>query len=624
MSFGQTIGDSKSQATGNWNDSSTWLTYDSGWRSAYASEIPDGTHKVTIYYNDTVSITDTVSISSILLITGVLNTNGKLILSSNDTVTGSIGEITGTINGDVEIQRFIPSRGLRRYVFMSVPIVNATYQQIKNYTWVTSPHGTIAGFDSSATSSNSVYYWNEVDSTTANKWVAPTNINDTIGTVRGLLVYYRGSRNITNPYTFSTRPDSTLFKFRGAINTGNISIPIYYNSNNQGGANIDDNYGFNLVGNPYPAPIDWNSSYWTKAGINNTIYRRNGSTNSYGTWDGQVGINGANGIINSCESFCVKADSNQSSYGLTIREGCKSGNNNYINFFKTAPQYTTIKLIKDSFTSDETIIKYASSKTFGSDDSRKMFNTGINIVSYTSDGKIVSINDWGTLSNGDTIILSLNNTNAGNYSMVFGSYLPTGLVLVDLYTSTSYTLNTTPISITVNSTSTSYHNRFLLVYNTSTLPIRLLSISGKNKDNTDVLNWSAINITNTNYIIEHSDNGKDFTAIGNIYGKQSYSSQSYSFSNSTASDINYYRLAYDGSYSPIVVISKVIIQLNAPYPNPFTDRITLDKSLWKVYDIYGNKSLELNHNGGEVDINLPTGIYFFISDNGQSFKIVRN
>ncbi len=45
----------------------------------------------------------------------------------------------------------------------------------------------------------------------------------------------------------------------GIVNNGNVSITLYNNNN-------PFTQGFNLVGNPYPSPIDWDAiSGWTKS-----------------------------------------------------------------------------------------------------------------------------------------------------------------------------------------------------------------------------------------------------------------------------------------------------------------------------------------------------------------------
>src|SRR5699024_10996750 len=70
--------------------------------------------------------------------------------------------------------------------------------------------------------------------------------------------------------------------------------------------------GFNLVGNPYGATIDWDdNNQWTKTNIDNTIYiwdqTANGGYGDYKTWNGFAGSLG-DGLIAPFQAFWVKAD----------------------------------------------------------------------------------------------------------------------------------------------------------------------------------------------------------------------------------------------------------------------------------------------------------------------------
>ncbi|MFU8843466.1 MAG: right-handed parallel beta-helix repeat-containing protein [Bacteroidales bacterium] len=79
----------------------------------------------------------------------------------------------------------------------------------------------------------------------------------------------------------------------GNLNSGNYFLPVTYTNN-----------GWNLVGNPYPSAVSWNSSGWLKSKIDATVYVWNGV--QYITWNGTVGdLTG--GIIPAMQGFMVKA-----------------------------------------------------------------------------------------------------------------------------------------------------------------------------------------------------------------------------------------------------------------------------------------------------------------------------
>ena len=91
----------------------------------------------------------------------------------------------------------------------------------------------------------------------------------------------------------------------GVVNNGNFSVTLY---------NHDNLYtkGFNLVGNPYPSPIDWNAAGWTKTNIDNALYFFKASTTdqyggTYSSWIGGISNDGSANmnIIPSMQGFFI-------------------------------------------------------------------------------------------------------------------------------------------------------------------------------------------------------------------------------------------------------------------------------------------------------------------------------
>lgn len=118
--------------------------------------------------------------------------------------------------------------------------------------------------------------------------------------------------NVTEGYAAwasSALTGNATVEFRGTINTGNKSATVSYNV----GSGKGD--GWNLLGNPYPSALEWNSS-WTKSSIDATVYVYDGS--QYLTWNYNLGGYGTktDGSIPSTQGFWVKA--NGSSPSLTI------------------------------------------------------------------------------------------------------------------------------------------------------------------------------------------------------------------------------------------------------------------------------------------------------------------
>lgn len=75
----------------------------------------------------------------------------------------------------------------------------------------------------------------------------------------------------------------TIVDVRGPVNQGTISFNSLISLTNNG--NLED--GFNLVGNPFPSAVDWNTDAgWTRTEISPVIYvRDNGGSGGFITYD---------------------------------------------------------------------------------------------------------------------------------------------------------------------------------------------------------------------------------------------------------------------------------------------------------------------------------------------------
>lgn len=160
------------------------------------------------------------------------------------------------------------------------------------------------------------------------------------------------------------------------------------------------------------------------------------------------------------------------------------------------------------------------------------------------------------------------------------SFLPTSTFVA---TSFSYTV-TDNLGI-IDVTPAIYN---LLKNPVTSLPVRLISFTGKKDDKNNVLNWSTATEINTSHFeIERSTSGINFIKLGKVKAKgNSASINNYSIIDMLDDDLSlnrsYYRLKIvdaDNSfeYSTIVVITRNDSGFPkvTTYPNPFTDYIVL-------------------------------------------------
>ena len=211
---------------------------------------PPVINNLTISRTNILTLNDQVlSLRGILLCNGPLNTGGNITLLSTPDQTALIdGSGTGLISGNVTMQRYLPSAFGYKYVSSSfqASTVNELADEL----------------DLSA-SFPVLYRYNE--SSTTSGWADYVTTTYPLNPLEGYAANF-GSSGV--PIT----ADVT-----GAVNSGPLSVTLYNHNNTY-------TKGFNLVGNPYPSPINWNAAAgWTKTNIDNALYYFKASaTDEYG------------------------------------------------------------------------------------------------------------------------------------------------------------------------------------------------------------------------------------------------------------------------------------------------------------------------------------------------------
>jgi hypothetical protein len=229
-----------------------------------------------------VTLGGTLNLTGILsATTGNLASGGYLKLVSTATQTALIdGTGSGDVTGNVTMQRYLSS-GFG-YKYFSSPFSDATVAQF-------------SGYLSGTVSIPKFYSYNENHTTLAGAdmsgWTSYPS-----GTLNPMEGYAANLGALTAPKTVN---------LNGTVNNGPYSATLYNH-------NRIYTKGFNLVGNPYPSPIDWTaSSGWTKMNIDNAIYFFNASgasdeySGTYNSWVGGVSTGGSTNIIPSMQGFFV-------------------------------------------------------------------------------------------------------------------------------------------------------------------------------------------------------------------------------------------------------------------------------------------------------------------------------
>jgi Secretion system C-terminal sorting domain len=360
--------------------------------------------------NEVISLTEELS-----LINGTLNTNNNLVLLSSASKTARVAKVTGAIVGDVRVERFIPGgSNKRQWRFLSSPVnINGSIAltQYQDDIFVTGPSEAAGGFDVNPFANNASIrtYAESVSGSLNNGWTNPTNINNTIATGIGAEVFVRGSRNLANPFLNWTEPDNVTIDYIGALNTGNISPTISFTNTNSG-----SNDGFNLVGNPYASPINFDTTGWTKTNIENKYWCFNPNTTLWGSYNANSGesINGMTKYISSGQAFFIRATSTSPVIRFTEDVKSTSEGNNYFKGNVMQGKFPALKIsLTNSYNEvDETLFILDPTSTYSSTDPSdmlKFYNNELNIYSVSNDRAVMSMNAIPLKNNTDTLGFSV-------------------------------------------------------------------------------------------------------------------------------------------------------------------------------------------------------------------------
>ena len=348
--------------------------------------IPAGTFSGNNLMNLTISNPAGVTLGGALNITGVLSaatgdlaSGGFLKLISSSSQTALIdGSGSGQVTGSVTMQRYLSSA--YGYKFVSSPFSDATVAQ---YTGYFSSTATIPAF----------YTYNED--------------NQDAGVDISGWVDYSTSSNSLAPgagYALNLGAAGTplTMEISGQVNNDIGGIALY----NHNGVYTQ---GFNLVGNPYPSPINWDA-FTTLAtdNIDNFINFFQSSGDEYsGTFTSYVnGVSSGTGdaIIPSMQGFFIHVmDGSYPVTGtLNIPNSVRTNDLNPT-FKKAVVDSRTILRFEAAFdgvtsTADPFILYFDPTATTDFDkhaDALKMMNTDDkvpNLYAFTTDFKAVSIN----------------------------------------------------------------------------------------------------------------------------------------------------------------------------------------------------------------------------------------
>ena len=217
-------------------------------------------------------------------INGNLSSSGNLTLVSTLTQSALISGVgNGEILGNVNMQRYLPSAF--GYKYFSSPFQAATVGEFATEVDLSATFPTLYKYDEnkSIDSSGVTIY--------SSGWEKYVNQLNPLVPLNGHAV------------NFGALQTPKTVELTGVVSNRNLNITLFSHNRRY-------TKGFNLVGNPYPSPIDWNNPGWTKTNIDNAIYFFNAGNTSqysgvYSSYVNGVSTGNANNVIASMQGFFV-------------------------------------------------------------------------------------------------------------------------------------------------------------------------------------------------------------------------------------------------------------------------------------------------------------------------------
>ncbi|MBF9237425.1 VCBS repeat-containing protein [Hymenobacter sp. BT683] len=447
--------------------------------------LPSQVRNLTTTNAENVSLTEAVTVVQTLIVasSGDLLLNGHTLTLTSD-ATGTalvVNSSTGVVQGRTALmERYIDQSknqgtGYRHY---SAPVAGSTIADLATTGFVPVVN---SKYNTSATPGQVkpfptvfAYEQNRVATTTSNYpafdkgWVSPALTSDRLEVGRGYTVNIAASEKAD---------------FVGSLNNGSLTVPLARNAGPTAAAS-----GWALVGNPYPAPLDWRLV--TAADRNNldgAMYVYESRSQYDGNYRSYTnGIGDGNPLIASSQGFFVRVSAGQTTGSLTFRnEQRVTTYSSQASFLRTnadARPLVELRLQGATGPADALFVYAEAGATAGLDrnyDAVKLGNpSGLNLAAIIGNDTNLAINGLPAFSGTMSIPLSINAPAAGRYTLNAAQLLnlsaTQGVFLFDAQTGLSINLRTQPsytFNLTAAQASQKLTTRFVLRFGPAANPL---------------------------------------------------------------------------------------------------------------------------------------------------------
>ncbi|WP_191906990.1 T9SS type A sorting domain-containing protein [Adhaeribacter soli] len=269
---------------------------------------PSAFHDLTISAAGA-SLAGPVSVQRVLTLNGNLNTNGNTFtLLSNASGTAMVVNAGGVVNGTAKVQRYInPAlNAAAGYRHFASPVTATTVSDFATagFTPVVNPAYNTAAKPGTVRPFPTVFQYNQSRLTNDSAatmdfgfgWESPAALSSALTPGKGYSV------NI---------PASQTVDFTGTLSNGTVTVTGL-------GRGATTESGWHLLGNPYPAPIDWDN-ITIPSGMMDAVYAFRSSSAYNGSYAAYVNGVGSltGGVIPAMQAFFVRTTAAVSSFSFS-------------------------------------------------------------------------------------------------------------------------------------------------------------------------------------------------------------------------------------------------------------------------------------------------------------------
>ena len=368
----------------------------------------------------TASLTAPAQVRRMLTLNGNLTTNNQpFTLLSNATGTAMVVNNGAAVVGPATVQRYIdPSlnagAGYRHY---SAPVAGSTVADLatSSFTPTVNPAYNAAANPYAVTPFPTVFAYNTTRLTTSANalasafdygWESPIALTDALTPGRG--------------YTVNL-PGTQLVGFVGTLNNGPISRP-----NLTRGPEADA--GWHLLGNPYPAPLNWDAVSASSSGLDAAVYVFRSAGTYAGTYASYVpggpSTNGGTNQLAAMQGFLVRTSSAGTPGTLNFTNAARLTTYASPAFQRTTATDPLVRLTLSAAPgpTDEAVVYFPSGATAGIDataDAYKIVAAGVPaLASDLGTAGLLSINALPALGTTEVVVpLAVQAPQAGSYTL---------------------------------------------------------------------------------------------------------------------------------------------------------------------------------------------------------------